>query len=256
MTPLAFTFVTDTVTHPGKVRKVNEDSLFARPKYGIWLVADGMGGHRDGNIASAMIAEAAGHLTGGKTLVADFVACIKDVNQRLIGMSNGVHEQIVGSTVNALIIQGTRFSCLWAGDSRCYLIRAGALSQISRDHTEAEELLYAGAITAQEAKAWPRRNVITRAVGAAQDIELASSEGDVEPGDMFILCSDGLTTHVSDPEILNLAASAAPQIICEKLLQLALERGGKDNISIIVLQALERDVTQVLNRSWGEARGT
>jgi serine/threonine protein phosphatase PrpC len=256
MTQPVLSFRTESITHPGKVRKINEDSLFARAKHGIWLVADGMGGHRDGNVASSMIAEAAGRLNAGKNLIPDFVACIKDVNQRLIAMSGGVHERIVGSTVNALIIQGSHYTCLWAGDSRCYLIRGGRIEQQSRDHTEAEELLSAGAITAEEASVWPRRNVITRAVGADQEIELASREGEVQAGDLFLLCSDGLTGHVSDAEILSFSGDRSPHLLCEALLGLALERGGKDNISIIALQVVEHDKTRVLDNPWMAVKNT
>ena len=242
-----FIFETETVTHPGKVRKLNEDSIFASARHGIWLVADGMGGHRDGNVASAMIAETTAQLPGGQNLAADFVASMGQVNDRLLALSGGVAERIVGSTVAALIIQGSRYLCLWAGDSRCYLVRKGVLSQLSHDHTEVQELLSAGAITAEEARKWPRRNVITRAVGADWTLNLAEEEGGVAAGDCFILCSDGLTTHVSDAEILQHAMAAAPKTLCAGLLALALERGGRDNISIIALHVAERDKTRMLD---------
>ena len=242
-----FSFETATITHPGRVRKINEDSIYASAKHGIWLVADGMGGHRDGSIASGMIAEAAAKLPGGKNVVPVFFESMMNVNHNLLARSNGASEEIVGSTLNALIVVASQYTCLWAGDSRCYLIRGGKLTQISQDHTEVQELVNRGVITEEEARTWPRRNVITRALGAHQDLDIETAEGEVKVGDCFVLCSDGLTGHVTDAEILANASWATAQIACDRLLEIALERGGKDNISIIVVRAAKPDRTQILD---------
>jgi len=242
-------FKTATATHPGLVRKINEDSVYADAKRGIWLVADGMGGHRDGGVASAMIVEAVVRNSAGDDMMSGLLASVDEVNQDLLQRSNGVHENIIGSTLNALIVEGRKYTCLWAGDSRCYLIRAGTVKQLSQDHTEVQELLDSGAITQQEAMTWPRRNVITRAIGVDHDLELDAVSGEIEYGDCFILCSDGLTGHVSDAEILARSRKATPKTACTELLNLALERGGKDNISIIVVQASKADRTIVLEQS-------
>jgi serine/threonine protein phosphatase PrpC len=242
-------FKTATATHPGHVRKVNEDSVYADAKRGIWLVADGMGGHRDGGVASTMIVEAVVRNSASADMMSGLLASVDEVNQDLLRRSNGVHENIIGSTLNALIVEGRTYTCLWAGDSRCYLVRAGTLKQLSQDHTEVQELLDSGAITQQEAKTWPRRNVITRAVGVDRDLELDAVSGEIEYDDCFILCSDGLTGHVSDAEILARSRKATPEAACTELLNLALERGGKDNISIIVVQASKADTTIVLEQN-------
>ena len=247
----SFEFETASRTHQGHVRKFNEDSIFTNPNVGIWLVADGMGGHNDGNVASAMIAEAAGAL--GETektsnLVDDFKVKIDLVNRRLLAISNGDNALLVGSTVVALIIASDAFSCLWAGDSRCYLIRAGAISQVSHDHTEVQELVDRGTISPQEAKTWPRRNVITRAVGADDGLQLETVSGIVIHGDCFILCSDGLTGHVSDAEIHETALWSGPSDACDRLVKMALDRGGKDNVSVIVVHATSVDKTTIVQR--------
>ena len=243
-----FTFATASVTHQGRVRQVNEDAVYTDPRRGIWLVADGMGGHRDGGIASAMIVEAVNMIPTNDNILSALLTSVDDVNASLLKRSNGVHDHIVGSTVNALIVEGRRYTCLWAGDSRCYLIRAGTVRQLSQDHTEVQELVNSGVITQKEALTWPRRNVITRAVGVDYNLELETLSGDIKQGDCFILCSDGLTGHVTDDEILASIEKFPPQFACEELLNLALERGGKDNISIIIVQTSKADSTIVLEQ--------
>jgi protein phosphatase len=126
-----------------------------------------------------------------------------------------------------------RFACLWSGDSRVYLVRDGVLTQISRDHTEVQELLDQGMITPAEAINWPRRNVITRAVGVNEDLVIDYRQGEMLPGDVFILNTDGLTAHVTDQEIGAAAAAADPRAACEALLASVLARGGTDNVTIV-----------------------
>ena len=239
------------VTHQGHVRKLNEDSVFANAQQGLWLVADGMGGHRDGQVASGLIADAARKIAGSASLTelaAHVRQQIDKVNGQLLGMSNGHDHMISGSTVAALLIRDMEYCCLWAGDSRCYLMRDGRIQQVSRDHTEVQELVDRGTITATEAKTWPRRNVITRAVGADIDLVHEQTNGKVQPGDCFLLCSDGLTGHVDDQEILSVSNWSTAKNACDKLLELALERGGNDNISIIAVNAMMRMATVVVDK--------
>ena len=248
-----YQFTTATATHPGRVRAVNEDSIFADPARRIWLVADGMGGHRDGAIASSMIVEAVASIPAVGGTLSGLLASVGKVNESLLQRSNGVHDYIVGSTVIALIVEDRRYTSLWAGDSRCYLVRGGTIEQLSKDHTEVQELLNSGAITEEEALNWPRRNVITRAVGVDAELKLDGTSGVLEDDDRFVLCSDGLTGHVSDGEILAISQRGSPQVVCDALLKLALERGGKDNISIIVVEASNSDRTIVLERGIHQA---
>ncbi len=244
-------FETSSVTHCGRVRKNNEDSIFASAERGVWVVADGMGGHKDGNVASGMIADAARALvqTGDNTdLPGRFRQEIIAVNEKLIGLSNLSHDLIVGSTLVALLMTDNNYSCLWAGDSRCYLVRSSQISRLSHDHTEVQNLVDKGVISEAEARTWPRRNVITRAIGADYDVELDAVTGTAQNGDCFILCSDGLTGHLEDWEILAAVQNSRPNKACQSLLNTALERGGRDNISIIVVSVMSREATTLVQR--------
>lgn len=244
-------FDSAAVTHRGNLRQNNEDSIFANPEMGLWLVADGMGGHRDGKLASGLIAEAARKITSRGSLdelAADLRFRIASVNEALVNISNGQHDLIAGSTVAALLLGQASYCCLWIGDSRCYLVRAAKIMQLSHDHTEVQHLVDEGAITQAEAKCWPRRHVITRAVGVDRNLGLEQVAGTVEPGDCFVLCSDGLTGHVDDGEILAATQRSTAEATCDKLLALALQRGGKDNISIIIVNVASRDATIVVSR--------
>ncbi|ESX14956.1 MULTISPECIES: protein phosphatase 2C domain-containing protein [unclassified Mesorhizobium] len=242
------------VSHKGCVRNHNEDSFLVEPQIGLWVVADGMGGHEAGEVASASIVE---HLAtiGIASSAPDLRARFEDrLNRahaeiRRISRSRGV---TIGSTVAALLAMDGRFACLWSGDSRVYLVRNAAISQISRDHTEVQELLDSGAISAAEAENWPRRNVITRAIGVNDEIAIDFQQGETLAGDIFILSTDGLTAHVSDAEIAAAVLSAAPQAACEKLLTMVLERGGTDNVTIVLVKI--RDKGNGLSRAGGQDR--
>ncbi|CAN7334725.1 PP2C family protein-serine/threonine phosphatase [Mesorhizobium caraganae] len=242
------------VSHKGCVRDHNEDSYLVEPQIGLWVVADGMGGHEAGEVASASIVE---HLAtiGIASSAPDLRARFEDrlsrahAEIRRISRSRGV---TIGSTVAALLAMDGRFACLWSGDSRVYLVRDAAISQISRDHTEVQELLDSGAISAAEAENWPRRNVITRAIGVNDEIAIDFQQGETLAGDIFILSTDGLTAHVSDAEIATAALSAAPQAACEKLLAMVLERGGTDNVTIVLVKI--RDKGNGLSQAGGHDR--
>jgi len=133
------------------------------------------------------------------------------------------------------MVHGTHFACVWCGDSRVYLRRNGKLAQISRDHSEVQELIDRGVLRKEEAKTWPRRNVVTRALGATDEPELEIVDGPAYLGDRFLLCSDGLTVHVADDEIAALLEAPDPERAVDDLLRLTLKRGASDNVSIIVV---------------------
>lgn len=226
------------VSHKGCVRQVNEDSYLIEPRSGLWVVADGMGGHDAGEVASASIVE---HLStigipeSAPDLRARFVDRLRLAHSDIREISD-LRGATMGSTVAALLAMDGKFACLWLGDSRVYLVRDGSISQVSHDHTEVQELLDRGAITAEEAQTWPRRNVITRAIGVSDDIDVDFRQGDLLPGDVFILGTDGLTAHVSDEEIEAAVVSTTPQAACEDLLAKVLERGGTDNVTIVLVR--------------------
>lgn len=227
------------LSHEGRVRRHNEDSFAILPDLGLWMVADGMGGHAAGDIASQMIAEemrSVGVAISAADQRARFYERLDRAHKRIRSHADEYGLDTVGATVAALMIFGTELTCAWAGDSRVYLMRKGRLTALSRDHSEVAALLAAGTITAAEARVSPRRNVITRAIGIGRDAEPEMVTGVAEPGDRFLLCSDGLTEHLDDNDITAvLAEPYEPARIAETLIAMTLDRGAKDNVTVIVI---------------------
>ncbi|HEY1942552.1 MAG TPA: protein phosphatase 2C domain-containing protein [Roseiarcus sp.] len=246
----AFVTRTASVSHVGNVRTLNEDSLIARPEIGLWVVADGMGGHGGGDVASGLVVSALATLEpqpSAAALLGEFEARIVRVNDELRALARAHGGAVVGATLVAVLIYGAHYACVWCGDSRVYLLRGGALQQISRDHSEVQDLIDRGVLEEDEAKSWPRRNVVTRALGGADQAELDMVDGAAYAGDRFLLCSDGLTAHVDDAEIATLLAADDPQKACDDLLALTFQRGASDNVSLIVVDcgANERTVVRL-----------
>lgn len=235
----AVIFDTGAATHVGKVRRRNEDSFLAQPVSGIWAVADGMGGHDAGDLASATVIEALksiGQPGSASALLADCEDRVLSANARLLDISRSRGGRTLGSTVAVLLTYEGHYACVWSGDSRIYRIRSGGIAQLSRDHTEVQAMVEAGRLSADEARTWPGRNVITRAIGVHQEPELEIENGTLEDGDAFVLCSDGLTAHVGDNEIAHLVATNVSQTACDQLISLTLERGAADNVTVIVVR--------------------
>ena len=237
-------FETGAATHVGRVRSRNEDSYLVHARAGIWAVADGMGGHEAGDVASQTIIAALQSIEPPASAAELLSICqqrVADANGRLreLGSEQG---GIIGATLAALLAYDGHYACVWSGDSRIYLVRAEEITQLSRDHTEVQDMVEGGVITAEQAKTWPGRNVITRAIGVYDDPELEMTSGPLEAGDSFIICSDGLTNHVADGEILQCVNTNVSQQACDRLVAMALERGGSDNVTVIV--ARYRPATQ------------
>ena len=233
-----FAFRVGCVNHVGRVREHNEDSVLARPAIGVWAISDGMGGYGNGDIASQAVVKALEGLAPNESasgLLTDFERKIIDVNAELRALARANARRIIGATLVALIIHGGHYACVWCGDSRAYLRRGAALTQLSRDHSEVQELIDRGLLSKEQARTWPGRNIITRALGAADQAELEIVDGPAGAGDRFLLCSDGLVVHVADDEIAAQLAAPDPQEACDNLLKLTLERGATDNVSIIVV---------------------
>jgi protein phosphatase len=230
----------------GKVRKVNEDSLLVRPTVGLWCVSDGMGGHDAGRLASNLIVEMLASIEPQATaagLLEEAMHRLGHANFRLRRVAVDRSFEVVGATVVVLLVHGTNYACLWSGDSRIYRVRGGVLTQLTRDHSEAEELVQRGIMTRAEVKHWPRRNVITRAIGVGDEPEVEIVDGVVEPGDTFVLCSDGLTNHVDDDEIARAITSFDVQTACDRLVATTLDRGAKDNVTVVAATIRKREPT-------------
>ena len=226
-------------THVGRVRQRNEDSYLVATQRGLWAVADGMGGHEAGDVASRLVVEELNAIPAPATaaeLLASCEAQMVKANSRLKKIADERGGVLIGTTIAALLVFDVFYAGVWSGDSRIYRINRGRIEQVSLDHTEIQELVSEGKINAEEARLWPRRNVITRAIGVHENPELEMKSGTVEPGDIFVICSDGLTAHVEDWEILSLAEQHRPQQACDLLIALTLERGALDNVTVVAVQ--------------------
>jgi serine/threonine protein phosphatase PrpC len=236
------TYDTGAASDPGKVRAANEDRCLAVPASGLWAVADGMGGHEAGALAAQTVVETLatiGAPASAPDLLARFEDRILKANGRVREIARARGGVTMGSTVAALLIHEAHFAAVWCGDSRIYRVREGTIAQISRDHTEAQDLVDKGLLTPEEAKTWPRRNVITRAIGVGDEPELEFEHGAVQTGDVYILCSDGLTGHVADGEIGARADSGDAQRICDALVALTLDRGAEDNVTVVAVRCVD-----------------
>ncbi|QCP49921.1 serine/threonine-protein phosphatase [Trinickia violacea] len=235
-----FNWTSASRTDVGLVRAINEDACLDLPAHGIWAVADGMGGHSAGDVASRMIVDALAAIVVPPNL-ADFVASaraeLQRVNRTLRDEAAARRVRTIGSTVAALIASGSQCGLLWAGDSRIYLYRRAQLRQLSRDHSQVEELKAQGYLTAEEAVDHPAHHLITRAVGAADWLELDEQRVEINDGDMFLLCSDGLSNEVDETGIVSALAGGDCRQATEALVEMALQEGGRDNISAIVIRA-------------------
>lgn len=229
-------------TDAGKVRARNEDAFLDSPQQGLWVVADGMGGHQSGDIASQLIVTSLADLPlqyGFEERLDGIRQCLHWLNRRLaqeLTVTAGRHDSIMGSTVVALLVAGNRAACIWAGDSRCYLWRGQRLYQLSKDHSLQQQLIDEQQMSLERAKAHPGAHALTRAIGAAERLTLDVLELEVHPGDAFLLCSDGLYQELSSDALGNALSLAAPQVALERLFDGALRGPARDNLTAVVIR--------------------
>ena len=232
-----FRIQSEGASDPGKVRTLNEDSFLVKPEIGLWVVADGMGGHDAGDFASQTLVAELDKIEEASTAPALLTAMEEGVIVANKLMREAADEagsgSVIGCTLAALVIFEDAYACVWSGDSRVYRVRYNRIEQITRDHTEAQELLDRGTITPEEARTWPRKNVITRAIGVFDEPELEMVQGRVEHGDVFVICSDGLTEHVEDAEIERFALRRPIGHAVDSMISTTLERGARDNVTVI-----------------------
>lgn len=234
----SFTWRSAAITSQGNVRSHNEDAILDLAAAGLWVVADGMGGHKAGDVASRMIVES---LCGvvkralPSELLDDVEDRLLDVNTRLYRSSLEGDAGMSGSTVVALLAFGQHCLSVWAGDSRVYRLRDGEFTCVTHDHSEVQALLDEGAPDA-EANALAANNVITRAVGGAQELYLDLELRALHDADRYLLCSDGLYKELPDAEIARNLAVGDPDAACKALLKATLARTASDNVSVVVVQ--------------------
>ena len=225
-------------THVGLRRKVNEDSILVRADRGLFAVADGMGGHEAGDVASGKVVETLQNLPivyGLETLVEQAIGALQKVNRELISIAAADNsDRTIGSTVVGLAVADGQFRCFWAGDSRAYRVRGGQIEQLSRDHSLVQKLVDAGMLDPSGMEDHPNANIVTRAVGAAEQLEVDVVGGDALPGDLFLLASDGLTRLVKDDELLAELSANEPDHAAGRLIDITLSRGAPDNVSLVI----------------------
>lgn len=224
-------------SHVGRRRQHNEDTYLADAKLGLWLVADGMGGHAHGEIASAMARDTIrAAVESGQTLD----TAIRTAADRITRQSQraGASGLPMGTTVAAVRADDNGFEAAWVGDSRIYLWNHD-LTQISRDHSYVQNLVQQGALTPSEARRHPQRNAVTQALGVTEmnSLDIVTVRDGWDASSQLLLCSDGLTEEVDDSEIAAvLERGFAPQETADYLIHAALRAGGSDNITVVVLK--------------------
>ena len=224
-------------THCGNVRPINEDACLALPEYGLVLVADGMGGHQAGEVASDMAKEAirasVTKAAGKEISVKTAVTWVRRANKAIFQAANeDLSRSGMGTTLTFAYIMKGHAMIAHVGDSRCYLIHDGEIRQVTRDHSLVAELMASGEITPEQAKNHPYRNVITRALGTDSTVAVDALDVDCVDGDVLLLCSDGLSNYLEEYELLTAVETMPDDELCEHLIDIALQRGGRDNITV------------------------
>lgn len=228
-----------SVTDPGCKKTVNEDTVILHEgRYPIFGIADGMGGHVGGAIASAKAAKTMiDTLAMSVPNEEDIAKAFRKANMTLLDMQredrglNGM-----GTTLTVIWCDGQRAILGHVGDSRAYLLRDDKLTQLTRDHSLVNDLILQGALTPEEARVHPYRNMITRAVGTEPGLDVDVDSFELKTGDRFLICSDGLTEYLEDHDILSEMSSRSIKHAAEKMLEEVLRRGGHDNISIVIAE--------------------
>jgi protein phosphatase len=247
------------MTDVGRKRKGNEDNLVANPEQRLFVVADGMGGHAAGEVASKIAVDSINEfvqLTGGDEEITwpfgldDSISydgnrlktAVRFANRKVLEATKEKSEyEGMATTVAAVLVDGRNANLAHVGDSRIYLFRGGDLSLLTSDHSWVNEQLQGGIISAEQARTHPLRNVVTRALGGRADLQVDMGSHEIEPGDTLLLCSDGLTTMVPDEHIARLLNGADGDVekAAEDLIAEANARGGEDNITVVVLHFRE-----------------
>tara|TARA_R110002110_G_scaffold203378_1_gene414500 strand:- start:719 stop:1483 length:765 start_codon:yes stop_codon:yes gene_type:complete len=229
-------------THIGLVRSINEDRLLVNAEQGIFAVSDGMGGHMRGDIAAQKVVNALADVSASthhqQTAEAVSQAIGKantDICQE--ALVHGI-DATMGATVSVLVVSGNRYSCLWAGDSRIYLLRDGKLSRLTSDHSVTQDLINRKLIEESQRNSHPQASVITRAIGISSALDIATTSGDALPDDRFLICSDGICGILDDDEIRQIMVESNEERTADDLVEAVINLGARDNLSFILVNNL------------------
>lgn len=222
-------------TDIGRLRQRNEDAYLIKDP--LFVVADGMGGHRGGDVASALALETIGEATSPEATARGLVDDIKRANKAVLERGESDRDlRGMGTTLTAVLTDDAKAHVVHVGDSRAYLLRDGSLQQLTEDHTLVQRMVREGRLTEDEAAQHPQRSILTRALGVDEDIPVDELSLDIHPGDRLLLCTDGLTNMVERDRIQEILQSDEdPQSACDKLIDAANRAGGDDNITVVVL---------------------
>lgn len=236
-------------TDRGLIRDINEDCYRIIPESPqnpcAFIVADGMGGHNSGEVASRMTVDYISDYIEHSSSLLFSCSDIGEEIKKMVGEANlTVFEASLdkpetsgmGTTLTMAVITGSRVTVAHVGDSRLYLARSTNLQQITEDHSYIEELIKNGTLTREEAGSHPRKHVITRAIGSSKDLEVDVQDFEAKDGDILLLCSDGLTNMICENEIYSIIKDNEPEKACEQLIEAAKGKGGEDNITVIVIK--------------------
>ena len=231
-------FVSRSASHPGAVRTRNEDAFIDRSDIGLWAVADGAGGHGFGEVASAAVVACLSDLPVGLS-AAELLAQVRlRIGAVHVDLQRRAGERepagLIASTAVILLVRDDHVACLWAGDSRAYLLREGGLTQLTRDHSVVAKMVEAGQLAPDDARHHPQANLITRAVGGYGPLELEKVTATLRLGDMVLLCSDGLFNAVPEEEIARHLAAGED---ADAIVSAALAAGARDNVTALTVRA-------------------
>ncbi|WP_157037900.1 PP2C family protein-serine/threonine phosphatase [Photobacterium aquae] len=247
-------FFSFSQSHTGKVRTYNEDAFLDCPNEGVWVVADGMGGHKSGDVASQMLVDIVRQYIRAlpiKSLTVEYLGrALQDANRQIYDYSQRYFKgETIGTTAVLLFVKGGEYHVLWVGDSRLYLFRHGQLEQKTRDHSQVMDMVEQGLIAEAEAENHPLANVITRAVGVGADVVIDSVVGQLQWGDLFLLCSDGLTKELPDNHLAHCLQAPSVSDAGMALMHSALVRGAADNVTSVLVKATKLDLVNRENQN-------
>jgi serine/threonine protein phosphatase PrpC len=237
-----FVWESSAMTDTGRVRKLNQDAYLEKQESALWVVADGMGGHDCGEVASKAVTDALKNIQLPDSLsgkIDSLEATLKAVNYQLLIKARKLGpDSVIGTTVVLMFAHHDRCMLLWAGDSRAYRFRDGHLQQLTKDHSYVQQLVDKGLLGKEEAEHHPFSNLVTYSVGTSEALYIDFADREIAHGDLFLLCSDGLNKELNDDEITRaLSIGGSLKEMNQTLIEQTLIKGGHDNVTCVLIRA-------------------